>query len=222
MKTTRHSLMAKGIIVLLSLLVLVFAYSYSWYMTTSDTVSASGISGKIEATGDFEYAVGFSTSQTGGAYKHTAFTNTENGNINLEALHPSDAPSTTVNLLYDYNPTDLTGNGVTLVRPAMNYGNWSINGASRNYSIAEENVQFISFDLIFRTEVEGMTINLDSGSYAKGATPVTEVCLPIRQAVIKITSTAFSLLTLLSELFVLLSLSTLIITSLQIRSLVLS
>lgn len=173
MKTTRHSILAKGILVLLSLLIMVFIFTYSWYQDPDEPVVASGLVVTTrDASTDFEYAVGFSNSQTGGAYKHTTFTNAENNNLNLEALLPSDEQDTTktVNLLYDYNPTDLTGDGVTLVRPAMNYGNWSINKASRNYSIAEENVQYISFDLIFRTQVQNTTIRLNSDSFAKGAT----------------------------------------------------
>ena len=171
MKTTRHSLMAKGILVLLSLLIMIFVFTYSWFIDSNKPVTASGLSVVIKETStDFEYAVGFANSQTGGVYKHTTFTNSVNADLNLEALLPSDESNETktVNLLYDYNPTDLTGNGVTLVRPAMNYGNWSINKASRNYSIAEENVQYISFDLIFRTQVKNTTIRLDSDSFAKG------------------------------------------------------
>lgn len=171
MKTTRHSLMAKGIMVLLSLLVLAFALTYTWFLDPVKPVTASGLSMYVEnPSTDFDYAVGFSNSQTGGAYKHTNFTNAENEDLNLEALLPSDESDTskTVNLLYDYNPTDLTGDGATLIRPAMNYGNWSINTASRNYSVAEENVQYITFDMIFRTRVPNTTIRLDSGSYAKG------------------------------------------------------
>lgn len=156
--------------VLLSLLVLIFAFTYSWY-TDKPKVEASGISASVVNTSaDFEYAIGFATSQTGGDYKHTDFTNDSSRELNLEALLPSDEsdPTKTVNLLFDYNPIDLTGNGVTLVRPAMKYGNWSINTASRNYSIAEENAQYISFDLIFRTKAANTTISLDKDSFAKG------------------------------------------------------
>ena len=171
MRTTRHSLMAKGILVLLSLLILIFVFTYSWYQPPNTPVNASGITASVRnTTTDFQYAIGFSTSQTGGAYKHTEFTNNVNADLDLEHLYASDDTQQQhpINLLYDYNPTDLTGDGVTLVRPAMNYGNWSINTASRNYSIAEENVQYITFDLIFRTQVEDTTIKLDADSYAKG------------------------------------------------------
>ena len=172
MRTTRHSLMAKGILVLLSLLILVFVFTYTWYVDPEQPVEASGLSVSARnVSTDFQYAIGFSNSQTGGDYKHTEFTSTVNTDLNLEELYAWDdsLEEYPFNLLYDYNPTDLTGDGVTLVRPAMNYGNWSINSASRNYSIAEENVQYITFDLIFRTKVRNTTIRLDSDSYAKGA-----------------------------------------------------
>ena len=173
MKTTRHSLMAKGILVLLSLLILIFVFTYSWYRDPTEPVTASGlVMSTRDATTDFQYAIGFANSQTGGAYRHTEFTNAINADLNLEELYAEGDPHDAghkVNLLYDYNPTDLTGDGVTLVRPAMNYGNWSINTASRNYSVAEENVQYITFDMIFKTEVPNTTIRLNTDSYAKGA-----------------------------------------------------
>ena len=170
-RQSRYSLMAKGFLVLISLLVLVFALTYSWFTVANPDVEAVGLSVMVHSKDDFEYAIGFSNSQTGGTYTHTAFTNNENTDLNLEALLPYNEadPTKTVNLLYDYNPTDLTGNGITLIRPAMNYGNWSINTASRNYSIAEENVQYITFDMIFRTRVQNTKINLGPESFAKGA-----------------------------------------------------
>lgn len=170
MKTTRHSLMAKGILVLLSLLIMVFIFTYSWYVDVEKPLTATGlVIDTRDATTDFEYAIGFSNSQTGNDYKHTAFTNQVNQDLNLEELYAWDDTNkeNPINLLYDYNPTDITGDGVTLVRPAMTYGNWSINTASGNYSIATPNEQYISFDLIFRTEVRNTTIRLDQYSCAR-------------------------------------------------------
>ena len=172
MKTTRHSILAKGILVLLSLLVLIFAFTYTWFVPGDIPATASGLSITVNnPSTDFEYAIGFSNSQTGGLYKHTAFTNTVDTDLDLEQLYEeSDAVSKLqpYNLLLDYNPIDITGDGVNLVRPAMKYGNWTINTASRNYSVAEENVQYITFDLIFRTTVENTKIRLDSDSVALG------------------------------------------------------
>lgn len=176
MKTTRHSLLAKGLMVLLSLLVLVFAFTYTWFRDPSAPVTASGLSLSVNSPStDFEYAIGFSTSQTGNHYKHTQFTNEITTDLDLEDLviYDPDDPQGTfhnkhVNLLYDYTPIDVTGDGYTLVRPAMNYGNWDINTASTNYSQAEANVQYVSFDMIFRSQSPTATVKLDSGSYAKG------------------------------------------------------
>ena len=172
MKTTRHSLLAKGIMVLLSLLIMVFVFTYSWFPEKPDPSVASGLSlSVVNPSTDFEYAIGFSTSQTRNEYKHTEFTNTVNQNLNLEELYvegEAHTPGNKKNLLYDYNPIDVTGDGVTLVRPAMGYGNWNVNTATDNYSIAKENEQYISFDLIFRTEVPNTTIRLDPASCARG------------------------------------------------------
>lgn len=163
MKTTRHSLLAKGLMVLLSLLVMAFAFTYSWYTDTPE-VTASGISGSVESTGDFEYAIGFYNNGTGGVYKITPFTN-QTSALNLERLEASDGE--TYNLLHDYKPIDVTGDGRTLIRPSMSYGNSEINEASTDYSIAEPNVQYISFDLYFRSTAPGTPIKLGNGSWVK-------------------------------------------------------
>lgn len=180
MKTTRHSLLAKGIMVLLSLLVMVFAFTYSWYTSTSEPVTADGLSARVESAGDFEYAIGFYNNGTGGNYKTTDFTK-ESTALNLESLKVYDGTSSdndgndsgryyhNYNLLHDYKPIDVTGDGRTLIRPAMSYGNTEIDAASNDYSIAEPNVQYISFDLYFRSKVPGISIKLGNGSWAKGA-----------------------------------------------------
>ena len=166
MKTTRHSLMAKGIIVLLSLLVLVFAFSYSWFAPPNRPVNASGLTLAAESSGDFEYAIGFYNSQTLNTYKYTNFTN-ESTALNLENLQASDGVY--YNLLHDYVPIDVTGDGATLIRPSMLYGNSSINTESVDYSIADPNVQYVNFDLFFRSKVRDVSIKLGDGSYAIGA-----------------------------------------------------
>lgn len=166
MKTTSHSLMAKGILVLLSLLIMVFIFTYSWFMDPDTPVEASGLSVSVYCPNtDFEYAVGFAP--VGVSYQYTNFTNDSSFVLDLEHL-TSAVNDQTYNLLRDYNPIDLTGDGVTLIRPALEYGNWKINETSPNYSIAVANEQYISFDLIFRTKVSDTTISLDAKSYAKG------------------------------------------------------
>ena len=164
MKTTRHSLLAKGIMVLLSLLLLVFAFTYSWF-TDRTTAWANGIAIEAKSSEDFEYAIGFYNNGTGGDYKVTNFTNSSTA-LNLEHLQAND--NQYYNLLHDYSPIDVTGDGRTLIRPSMSYGNKEINTASNDYSIAEPNVQYISFDLYFRSKSTGISIKLGDGSWAKG------------------------------------------------------
>lgn len=184
MKTTRHSLMAKGIMVLLSLLVLIFALTYTWFTPPDTPATASGISATVENSGDFEYAIGFKTSQTFGEYKITRFTN-ESTALQFDNLKVYDGTSTdndgydvidgnnqyyhNYNLLYDYTPIDVTGDGATLIRPSMSYGNSQINTTVNDYSIADPNVQYLSFDLFFRSPTSGVSIKLGDGSYAVGA-----------------------------------------------------
>ena len=47
MRTTRHSLMAKGILVLLSLLIMIFVFTYSWYAPENKPIVASGITATL-------------------------------------------------------------------------------------------------------------------------------------------------------------------------------
>jgi len=164
MRTTRHSLLAKGIMVLLSLLVLMFTVTYSWFGHFS-TADSSGIAARVESTGDFEYAIGFYNNGTGGAYKVTPFTN-QTSALDLEHLLATD--NVTYNLLHDYKPIDITGDGRTLIRPSMSSGNSSIVTSTTDFSIAQPNVQYISFDLYFRSASSGVPINLGSGSWVKG------------------------------------------------------
>ncbi len=177
MKTNRHSLMAKGIMVLLSLLILIFIITFAWFTPPEERNDAHGISMKTKAGSDFEYAIGFKTSQTFGEYLVTDFTNSENSDWDIEKLKvpgKTEADGTTpikYNLLYDYQPIDITGDGYTLIRPAMDYGNWKINTGSFDYSIAEANTQYISFDLILRSKA-ATTLSLGPNSYAIGASEV--------------------------------------------------
>lgn len=168
MKTNRHSLMAKGVMVLLALLVLVFALTYSWFNTKQEA-DATGFSAGIEADGDFEFAVGFYNNGTAGEYKMTSFT-ADSKQFDLEHVVATDGE--TYNLLHDYKPIDVTGDGRTLIRPSMSYGNSQINTASNDYSIAEPNVQYISFDLYFRSQTSGISVKLADGSWAKAAAEI--------------------------------------------------
>lgn len=174
MKTTRHSLMAKGILVLLSLLVLIFAFTYTWYTIAQPDSNASGLTANTRSGSDFEYAIGFQTSQTFGEYLVTDFTSLSAQKLDIEHLHVDgynqEGTNTPIdfNLMYDYMPIDITGDGYTLIRPAMEYGNWKINSGTNDYSIAEANTQYISFDLILRSKTIS-TVCLGPSSFAIGA-----------------------------------------------------
>lgn len=175
MKTNRHSLMAKGIMVLLSLIVLIFAFTYSWFAPPSKPVDATGVDASVKANGDFEYAVGFYNSGTAGDYKITEFSN-QSSTLNLTSLRAkgvNDSGYSNYNLLHDYRPIDITGDGRTLIRPAMSYGNSAINTTSLDYSIAKPNEQYISFDLYFRSKSQGISVMLGDDSYAKAGAEVT-------------------------------------------------
>jgi hypothetical protein len=178
MKTTRHSLMAKGILVLLSLLILIFVFTYSWFIPPDYPATATGLTLTTSADMDFEYAIGFANSQTGNSYYVSEF---KDGTIDLSAVKAVQDPTSgtisyvqvggqdfAFDVLHDYNPIDITGDGYTLIRPAMTYGNWNINTATDNYSLASEGEQYIYFDLIFRSQ-DQCAIALDEDSYAKGA-----------------------------------------------------
>lgn len=167
MKTTRHSLLAKGLMVLLSLLILIFAFTYSWFTVPEEINTASGISAKTLTGSDFEYAIGFNTSQTFGEYLVTDFTSDSMQNLDVEHLNVP-GKNFDYNLLYDYSPIDITGDGVNLIRPSMEYGNWEINKGTNDYSTAEPNTQYISFDIIVRSKSPA-TLSLGPESYAVGA-----------------------------------------------------
>lgn len=169
MKTTRHSLLAKGLMVLLSLLILIFAFTYSWFSTKQEA-DATGISASVESDGDFEYAIGFYNSGTNNNYAVTAFTSDSTA-LDLKHLNATvnGTDYTYYDLLHDYQPIDLTGDGPTLIRPSMEHGNTNIKTASDDYSIATPNKQYINFDLYFRSATSGVPIYLMKGSYAQAA-----------------------------------------------------
>lgn len=172
-RQSRHSLMAKGILVLLSLLVLIFIITFAWFTPPEEDNDAHGISVKTKAGSDFEYAIGFKTSQTAGDYLVTDFTSLSMQDLDIEHLHvpgkyeEDGVTPRNYNLIYDYSPIDITGDGVTLVRPNMEYGNWKINFGTDDYSIAEANTQYISFDIIVRSK-NPATLSLGPQSYAVG------------------------------------------------------
>lgn len=174
MKTNRHSLMAKGILVLLSLLILLFAFSFSWYKAVP-TADTKGLDAHVSSNGDFDFALGFSNSQTVDTYKYTGWYS--GSDVNLDLTHigitePGDSNPTYYNLLIDYSPIDLTGNGATLVRPAMMSGNKEIDRSTTTYSESVPNSQYITFDMVFRSKSSDTSIYLDQNSFALGGSEI--------------------------------------------------
>ena len=189
MKNNRHTIAAKGIMVLLSLLVLVFAFSFAWFVDADAPAVASGISVSSKTSTDFQMAIGFSNSDTAGNYYITDFTDSENTKIDFERLHVTkdarlanntttyntELPNATAtyNLLSDFKPIDLTGDGITLFRPEMTFKNRSIDfSASTVDKDLVDNRQFISFDLYVRSTSNAFSIKLDTGSYVVAACEV--------------------------------------------------
>ena len=193
MKTTSHSLMAKGIMVLLSLLILVFVFTYSWFIDPERPVTASGLYMQTSSTLDFDMAIGFVTEETG-HYVVTDFTGGDSKAIDFSELTvhntltlpssdqshqnysgtPGDYHS--FNLFEEFNPVDLTGNGATLVRPFMEFKNTGIKTSEyrvmHNYDQLKaeyQNKYYISFDLYVRSNVNDYKISVVNGSYVISA-----------------------------------------------------
>ena len=193
-KQNRHSLMAKGIMVLLSLLVLIFIFTLAWFMDANAPATASGLSINTSTNADFDMAIGFTTPLTGNTYLVSDFTNSTSTHIDFEkikvtkdyqigqgngavTLNQDIAQTGEYSLLSDFKPIDLTGNGADkLYRPEMRSKNIAIDyTASRVDKNITPNRQYISFDLYTRSTKQDFTIHLDKGSYVVGAAEVQNV-----------------------------------------------
>ena len=118
MKQNRHSLMAKGIMVLLSLLILVFAITHAWFSPPVVDVTASGIQAGVQSPSiTFDISVGFSNSQTGYQYYCTEFAKS----VDLRDMRIGEVP---YDLLKNYSPKDMTGNGASLYVPSLVTNNY--------------------------------------------------------------------------------------------------
>lgn len=176
MKTTRHSLMAKGIMVLLSLLVLIFAFTYSWFSDPPEIVSASGIQVNTHAGVGFDMAIGFSTAETGYNYTVSEFGKSATlTNLNVVS---EDGTEHSYNLLANYSPKDVTGNGRDLYIPDMDdnpaTGERTIKSGTTSKTEVTPNREYISFDMIFRCEKE-CNVYIDNGSYIKAVCETEKV-----------------------------------------------
>ena len=194
MKTNRHSLMAKGIMVLLSLLILVFIFTYAWFVSDDAPAIANGLSVSTSSSVDFDIAIGYVSPSTGGNYVVTDFESADA--FDFEKLYipqtielgettidngiysKNTSASERFNLLDAFRPIDLTGDGVRIYRPAMTNKNRSINYEERSVNEdITENKQYISFDLYVRSEKPNMYVSLDTGSYVIGACELSDTTL---------------------------------------------
>lgn len=172
MKTTRHSLMAKGIMVLLSLIVLIFAATYAWFGAQSE-VDASGITASLRAGVNFEVAIGFATSDTGYNYLVSDFSDS----ATLTSLPVTTGNETeTYDLLANYSPKDVTGDGTHLYIPLLHEnsqtGRREVVANTTSYTEVTPNREYISFDMLFKCE-RACNVYIDNGSYIKAGCETT-------------------------------------------------
>ena len=161
-KRRNPSWLIKAIVLLLSLIIMVFAMSLAWFSPPDKPVNATGLTVQSSGSTAFDMAVGFETSANGYQYTMTDYSK----NFSLSEITGLDGK--TYDVLHDFSPIDITGNGVTLVRPSMKNKNEDINRQSSTFTTVTPNREYISFDLYFRSDKE-CKVFLDSGSFVKGA-----------------------------------------------------
>lgn len=166
------SFLIKTIMLLLALIVMVIVGSIAWFIDGDAPAKASGLSVSAETPVDFDIAIGFKTSQTDG-YVVSPFSK-KFDLTNLEVVYDNDTPdddtddiSEFYDVFYDFSPLDVTGDGVTLVRPKLTNKNSQIDTESVSYSDVDPNQDYISFDMLVRS-TQKTTLYLDSGSQAFG------------------------------------------------------
>ena len=156
------SLMIKAIMLLLALIIMIFAASLAWFAPPDMPVEANGISVKTTAAKTFEMAVGFQSSKNGYQYTMSGYSK----NLNLRDVITPQGEH--FDALADFSPIDVTGDGVTLVRPAMQLKNKDIDRNSDTFTTVSPNKEYICFDLYFRAEKECKVL-LDKNSFVIGA-----------------------------------------------------
>lgn len=161
-KRRNPSLLIKAIMLLLSLIIMVFAVTLSWYRRTDIPVNADGLSVQASGSEYFEMAVGFESSVNGYQYTLSQYSK----NMNLRDIITADG--THYDVLHDFSPIDITGDGVTLVRPSMQLKNVDIDRTSNTFSTVSPNKEYICFDMYFKSE-DPCRVFLDQGSFVKGA-----------------------------------------------------
>lgn len=164
-KKQNTGLIIKGIMLLLALIVMIFVACLAWFATSDIPNVATGVQAKTIGVAEFDMAIGFKTSVNGYQYtmsdyvKTMNFSNVKCGDVYYDALH-------------DFSPVDVTGDGVTLIRPSMTAKNADIDRTSTVYTTVTPNKEYISFDMYFRSN-DPCSVYLDSDSYAIGAVEET-------------------------------------------------
>lgn len=165
----RVSLVSKGIMILLSLIVLIFISSYAWFAPPNTPVHASGISVKTESSPDFDVAVGFPYDYNN-SYGITEYAST----FNLDNLHDTITDKD-YSLFTYYSAKDITSDGVSsFYRPALTKDDSEGTDAKAlvpsggQGTPATPGKEYLSFDLYFRSKTPNLTVSLTSNSYVHG------------------------------------------------------
>ncbi len=170
MKRKSHPLITKGILILLSLIVLIFITSYAWFTSINNPVTATNVSITSSKTSNFEVAVGFYSSETGD-YLTTDFTTST---INLAHLTVSEDDEEEYSIYDSWSPKDLTGSGgwdgtrYTLIRPGLQNRNKEVKENPFSYTVPTPGKEFLMFDFIFRSD-SAAAISLAEKSFAKAS-----------------------------------------------------
>lgn len=161
-KEKSRSYLIKAILLLLSLIVMIFVASFAWFKITPDPAIATGVSAKSSSSKYFDMAVGFESSVNGYQYTMSQYAK----NFSLRDVITTDGEH--FDVLHDFSPIDLTGDGVTLVRPSMLLKNTDIDRSNHTFTTVSPNKEYICFDMYLRA-TDPCKVYLDSGSYVKGA-----------------------------------------------------
>ncbi len=158
----QRSLIIKAIMLLLAFIVMIFAASLAWYRSPEAPVNADGLSLQASGSKYFDMAVGFQSTKNNYQYTMSQYTK----NLNLRDVITADGDH--YDALADFSPVDITGDGVTLVRPSMTDKNKDIDRTSGTYTTVSPNKEYICFDMYFRSDEECIVF-LDKDSFVKGA-----------------------------------------------------
>lgn len=161
MRKQNSSFIIKAIVLLLSMIIMVFVATLAWFAPPDLPVHATGVSVKTSAGKTFDMAVGFQASANDYKYTFSKY----DKNLNLRDIITYD--NVHYDVLSDFSPIDITGDGVTLVRPSMANKNKDIDRNSNTFTLVTENKEYISFDLYFRAN-EPCKVALDERAFAKG------------------------------------------------------